>query len=316
MLHRRRITRLLLAAVPLLGLGALAACGSSSASTTPTSDVTAVTPTGDAGPAAVGMEPRADAPSGDASSTDSPSSVATSGCGLANVATGLQSKMITVSGVSRHYQLLVPSAYDASHPTRVVFVFHGLGGDGDQIRAYFGFEAEAAGQALFVYPDGLVVPDQGTTAWAESDLVFFDAMVAEISASHCVDSKRIFVAGHSFGAYMSNLVGCERGDVVRAIAPVSGGLVAAGACKGAVAAWIAHGDQDTTVAQSEGIGARDHWIAANGCAATSKPTAPSPCVAYDGCSPNHPVTWCSFKGGHFPLPAFTQQAIWDFFKVL
>jgi poly(3-hydroxybutyrate) depolymerase len=198
----------------------------------------------------------------------------------------------------------------------LIFVFHGLGGDGDQIRSYFGFEAQAGGQALFVYPDGLVVPAEGETGWDESDLPFFDAMMSEISASHCVDAKRIFAAGHSFGAYMSNLVGCERGDVVRAIAPVSGGLVAAGACKGPVAAWLAHGDMDPIVAQSEGIAARDHWIGANGCASTSKPTTPSPCVAYDGCSANHPVTWCSFPGGHFPLPAFTQQAIWDFFKVL
>ena len=84
----------------------------------------------------------------------------------------------------------------------------------------------------------------------------------------------------------------------------------------AVAAWLAHGDKDPTVAQSEGIAARDHWLTANGCAKTSKATAPSPCVAYEGCSAGHPVTWCSFAGGHYPLPAFTKQAIWDFFKVL
>jgi polyhydroxybutyrate depolymerase len=304
-----------MAALALVPLGA---CGSGGASTTSTSDANPASPTSGAGSTGDSADPGADgsAAASDAPSSDAPSSVATSGCGLANVPTGMQSKMITVSGVSRHYQLLVPSTYDASRPTRLIFVFHGLGGDGDQIRAYFGFEAEAGGQALFVYPDGLVVPAQGTTGWAESDLAFFDAMVSEISASHCVDAKRIFAAGHSYGAYMSNLVGCERGDVVRAIAPVSGGLVAAAACKGPVAAWLAHGDMDTTVAQSEGIAARDHWIGANGCASTSKPTMPSPCVAYDGCSANHPVTWCSFSGGHFPLPAFTQQAIWDFFKVL
>ena len=54
--------------------------------------------------------------------------------------------------------------------------------------------------------------------------------------------------------YMSNLVGCERGDVVRAIAPVSGGIVAS-TCKGPVAAWLAHGASDPVVAQSEGIAA-------------------------------------------------------------
>jgi len=246
-----------------------------------------------------------------------PAPVPTAGCGSANVAKGMQQRTTTVLGVSRHYQLLVPASYDANLPTRLVFVFHGLGGDGNQIRAYFGFEAEAKGQALFVYPDGVAqAVAGGGSGWAESDLSFFDAMVSEISASHCVDAKRVFAAGHSFGGYMSNLVGCERGDVVRAIAPVSGGLVAAGACKGAVAAWVAHGDKDGTVAQSEGVSARDHWLTANGCSSTSKATTPSPCVAYDGCTPDHPVTWCSFAGGHYPLPAFTQKAIWDFFAAL
>lgn len=243
--------------------------------------------------------------------------VATAGCGSTNVAKGMQQKTTTVLGVSRHYQLLVPAAYDAKLPTRLVFVFHGLGGDGDQIRAYFSFEGEASGQALFVYPDGLAQSQAGgATGWAESDLSFFDAMVSEIGASYCVDARRVFAAGHSFGGYMSNLVGCERGDVVRAIAPVSGGLVAAGACKGAVAAWVAHGDKDGTVAQSEGIAARDHWLSANGCASTTKPTTPSPCVTYDGCTASHPVTWCSFSGGHYPLPSFTQKAIWEFFAAL
>lgn len=290
---------------------ALAACSAGGGAPTSTSQAGDAASEGSSGgpgsPGDDGAAPRPDA-GGDAPG------VATSGCGLANVATGMQQKTIMVGGASRHYQLLVPPPYDTTHPTRLVFVFHGLGGDSNQIRAYFGFEAEAGGAALFVYPDGLVQPQFGRTAWAESDLAFFDAMVSEISASHCVDAKRIFAAGHSFGAYMSNLVGCERGDVVRAIAPVSGGLVAAGACKGPVAAWLAHGDADPTVAQSEGIAARDHWVSANKCAATSKPTTPSPCVAYDGCAADHPVTWCSFPGGHYPLPAFTKQAIWDFFK--
>ncbi len=253
------------------------------------------------------------APVGDASAPAPP--VASAGCGKAPGATGLAQATITVLGAARHYQLFVPSAYDASRPTRLVFVFHGLGGDGDQIRAYFGFETEANGQALFVYPDGLAQAAQGgRTGWAESDLAFFDALLAEISSRYCVDAKRVFAAGHSFGGYMSNLVGCERGDVVSAIAPVSGGLVAGGACKGAVAAWVAHGDRDATVPQSEGIAARNHWVTANGCASTTKATDPSPCVAYDGCTAGHPVTWCSFSGGHFPLPSFTQQAIWNFFS--
>ena len=297
----------LLAVLGMTASAALGACSSAGGATATVSPETA-----DGGPTTSDAGGAADGPGADTS--EPPIAVATAGCKATKAPTGLTSKTTTVGGASRRYQLQVPAAYDAGLPTRLVFLFHGLGGNGDQIRSYFSFEAEAAGGAIFVYPDG-VARLQGRTGWAQDDLPFFDAMVSEISASHCIDAKRIFAAGHSFGGYMSNLVGCERGDVVRAIAPVSGGLVA-GTCKGPVAAWLAHGDNDPTVAQSEGIAARDHWASANGCTATTKPTTPAPCVAYDGCSANHPVTWCSFPGGHYPLPAFTKQAIWDFFKVM
>ena len=293
-------------------LALLLLCACSGSSATPASS--AGPRGGDPAASSDGTEPSDGGTPDGGGTVGAPSSVGTGGCGQVGVPTGMQSKTTKVAGKSRRYQLFVPTAYDGSRPTRLVFVFHGLGGDGDQIRSYFGFEADAAGQALFVYPDGLAQAQAGgATAWALDDVAFFDAMVSEISASHCVDSARIFAAGHSYGAYMSNLIGCERGDVVRAIAPVSGGIIA-GKCKGGVAAWLAHGSNDLTVDQSEGVAARDHWIAANGCSATSKPTSPSPCVTYDGCSTDHPVTWCSFAGGHYPLPTFTKRAIWDFFK--
>jgi polyhydroxybutyrate depolymerase len=236
---------------------------------------------------------------------------ASGGCGQPAAASGLLDQAVMVGGVARRYQLFVPTAYDPAVPTRLIFVFHGLGGDGTQIRSYFGFEAQAAGQALFVYPDGL--PRQGgRTAWDVEDLLFFDAMLAEISSTYCVDTARVFATGHSFGGYMTNQVGCERGEVVRAIAPVSGGILG-GACGGPVAAWIAHGDNDDTVPQSQGITARDHWLVANACGTTSSPTTPAPCVSYEGCSEGNPTVWCSFAGGHYPLPAFIKQGIWDFF---
>ncbi len=239
----------------------------------------------------------------------------TGGCGAAGVAAGVQSKTTKVAASDRHYQVVVPSGYDTNRPLDLVFVFHGLRGDGNQIRSYFNLEGHADGKALFVYPDGLPQAQAGgATAWDVSDLAFFDAMRTEISAAYCVDSSRIFAAGHSYGGFMTNLVGCARGDVVRAIAPVSGGLaVGAGACKGPVAAWIAHGDADRTVPTAQGEAARDHWIKENQCASTSAPAAPAPCVTYDGCSAGHPVTWCSPPGGHSP-PSFATRAIWDFFQ--
>lgn len=244
--------------------------------------------------------------------TDAGTPAGTAGCGQA-ATPGLHGVDTMVGGRQRHYQVMVPAGYDAARPTRVVFMFHGLGGDGDQIRSYLAPEAAAQGQALFVYPDGRVIPSAGRTAWEEADLLFFDAMLAEISAAYCVDRDRVFAAGHSYGAYMTNEVGCQRAGVVRAIAAVSGGTLGT-RCIGTTAAWLAHGTNDGTVPQSEGARARDHWRTTNGCASTTTPVAPEGCVTYEGCAAGAPVTWCSFTGGHFPLPAYTLDAIWGFFS--
>lgn len=271
----------------------------------------------DAGTAADGAIPGPlnDAGGGGGDKDANAPSVASRGCGQPGTgSTSLLAKTLKVDGVDRRYQMFVPTGYDVNRPLPLVFVFHGRGGDGNQIRAYLSMEKESSGQALFVYPDGLPQSSQGgATGWSQDDVKLFDAVLADVADSRCVDTKRIFAAGHSFGAYMSNLVGCERGDVVRAIAPVSGGVIP-GTCKGPVAAWIAHGDKDPTVPQSEGIATRERWTKLNGCGSTTKPTSPDTCVAYDDCSAGHPVTWCSFSGGHYPLPAYTRQAIWDFFK--
>ena len=45
--------------------------------------------------------------------------------------------------------------------------------------------------------------------------------------------------------------------------------------------------------------ARDHWQRVNACKATTKPFAPSPCVAYDGCAAERPEVYCEIPGmGH------------------
>lgn len=238
----------------------------------------------------------------------------TSGCGR-TVAAGRVSIETEVAGVRRTYAVVVPDSDDARRPLPVVFVFHGLGGDGSQVRSYMSLESVAGAEALHVFPDGLpTAAAGGRTAWSPSDVGFVDAMLAELGAAYCVDEARVFAMGHSYGAYMTNLVGCERGNVIRGIAPVSGGIVG-GSCRGAVPAWIAHGTSDSTVPASEGSAARDAWLRTNACETSSAPVEPTPCVAYD-CPAGAEVVWCPFEGGHFPLPAFTRGAIWSFFEAL
>jgi poly(3-hydroxybutyrate) depolymerase len=177
-----------------------------------------------------------------------------------------------------------------------------------------------AGAAVIVYPDALPLAGFGNrTGWdlgpEGPDLRFFDAMLAEVGKSECVDLARVFSTGHSFGGYMSNTLGCQRTSVLRAIAPVAGGL-AGGSCMAApLAAWIAHATNDGTVPFAQGEAARAQWTQASGCAATSQPTEPTPCVSFDGCRAGAPVVWCVHMQNH-AWPPFAGAAIWQFFSRL
>jgi poly(3-hydroxybutyrate) depolymerase len=249
----------------------------------------------------------------------------TGGCGMPYAGEPVVEGQLDVDGTARTFVLSVPEGYDPSVPMPLVFAWHGLGGNGNLARLYFGVEDEASGAAIFVYPDALPMGSLGgQTGWelveGGRDVAFFDALLAHLDSGLCIDHERLFSTGHSFGGYMSNALGCFRGDLLRAIAPVAGGPPIAGECTaGSVAAWIAHGTLDEVVPFSQGEQARDTWVAGNGCGASSAAVAPEPCVAYDGCDPDHGVVWCAHdipdQSGHL-WPPFAAAAIWEFFAGL
>jgi len=236
------------------------------------------------------------------------------GCGNTGAPTGVMNNDIQANDKARTYVLSVPESYNASTPLALVFAWHGLGGAGALARQYFGVEEQSAGQAIVVYPNGLIV--MGNTGWDLTtngdDVQLFDAIVAELEEIYCIDSARIFSTGHSFGGYFSNALGCARANVLRAIAPVASGGPFQINCSGALAAWITHGTNDNIVNFSQGEGSRDRWIAENGCTDSSSPVTPTPCVAYDGCTAGADVHWCAHSGLH-EWPGFAAAGIWDFF---
>jgi poly(3-hydroxybutyrate) depolymerase len=177
---------------------------------------------------------------------------------------------VAINGVQRLYLLAVPPEYDASRPYPLVFGFHGSGGDREQLRGYMNVEAPAAGQAIFIYPEGLVVND-GATGWELSnesdDLTFVDTLLAQYESELCIDEKRVFATGHSFGGCMSNTVGCYRGTEFRAIAPVAGcsGGGRNTTCSGRIASLQIHSPKDTSTDYGGAIGACTRYLRANTC---------------------------------------------------
>jgi poly(3-hydroxybutyrate) depolymerase len=198
-----------------------------------------------------------------------------------------------LNGVARGYYVSIPSTYESIEPQRLVFGYHGSGWNGEMMRGYLDMErAPLVSRSVFVYPDG--IDGVWDLSQAGDDMLFFDAIVARMSVDYCVDRSRIFVSGQSFGGMMSNAVGCARGDVVRAIAPIAGsGPHTSSACKGPVAAWIVHGMDDLNVSFASGEKSRDCWAMKNGCSMNMAAVMPTGCQAYQGCSAGQPVICCT-----------------------
>lgn len=233
---------------------------------------------------------------------------ASSGCGLDPAPAG--NATLPVGGMDREYVLALPQAYDKNRPYPLIVAFHGAGLSGPQFRSFFNLVTPVAGDGIVVYPTGT-----GGQWDLRRDVPFVDALLMKLQASYCVDAKRVFATGHSNGAFFTNAIGCQRGDVFRAIAPMSGGQQQqASTCKGQLAVWISHGNADNVVMTSYGTMSRDFWVKRNKCdASMSMPVMPSPCVEYQGCTPGFPVRYCEYAGDHNLMP-MAAQTIWAFFK--
>jgi polyhydroxybutyrate depolymerase len=175
--------------------------------------------------------------------------------------------------------------------------FHGGNSTADYARQTYGLEGGEA--VIYVYPQAGPFAD----AWAGwnvdpagLDFPYFDAVLADLGKRHCVDTKRVFAAGKSNGAFFVNALACYRPNAIRAIATVAGGGPQ-GNCTEAKAAMIIHGSADAAVPISTGLQSRNYWLAANGYSgAPSFPASPPPCVSYPGTL--NPVLWCQHDGGH------------------
>ena len=229
-------------------------------------------------------------------------------------------KTIMVDGVARKYHLRLPAGYDANKPYRTIFSFHGCGGHNDNL---INIQNATGFDAIIIAPEqisGNCFDDQSRMS---KDMVVFDALVQWAQDNLCVDRARIFSIGFSSGSWMTNILGCQRANVLRAKANVSGGFTGAinptQDCKGSVAGIFLHDSSDTQNSIAGGMRARDILLMENGCAMTNKPYTMVPanasglCVQYDNCKPGLPVVWCQTSGiNHDAQQSRSPNLFWQF----
>lgn len=221
-----------------------------------------------------------------------------------------------------------------SGPHDLVLAFHGRTNDAAQARRYFRLD-HALPDAVVVYPQALRASptsfawrDPGDAPDDQRDFALVDAIVEAVGQARCIDLDRVFVVGHSLGAYFANDVACHLGGRVRAVASVAGGVLAP-ACAGGTAALLIHHPDDPLVPFGAGVTARDAFRAANGLdEVTATPVADADlttlrCVAYGPGTPD-PIVWCAHddprspSGRHDPhaWPAAAPAAVAAFFGSL
>ena len=252
-----------------------------------------------------GAEPIVPAPAGVGSPVPSPGCSSTTA-----IASGRFT--IDVAGNPREYILALPEGYDRTRPYRLVFTWHPGGGTAQQTaNNYYGLQGLADNSAIFVSPEGI---DNGWANTGGRDIAFLDAMLDRFQSELCVDQTRVFSTGFSYGGMMSFTLACARADVFRAIAPMSGALYS-GCAEGniPIAMLGFHGTTDTVVPIANGVRARDVIVGRNGCQPEAMAVESDGCLAFQGCSEGHSVTWCEFNGGHMPAPQSAPR-IWDFFS--
>ncbi|KAL2152741.1 hypothetical protein VTH82DRAFT_5926 [Thermothelomyces myriococcoides] len=246
---------------------------------------------------------------------------------------------LTSNGKQRQFYVKLPDDYDNSHPYRLIFTLHALGGTAEQVISgtggylpWYGIPDLASNDtvgAIYVAPNGL---NNGWANQGGEDVAFLEAVIEAVEADVCVDQDLRFSTGFSYGAAMSWTLACALGQRIRAVAALSGSPFISGGCSGAgqtepVAYYGQHGLSDSVLPVSGGREMRDHFAQNNGCDANQN--IPEPAVGsgthvkttLTGCDPDYPVVWVAFDGDHTPQPmdrgatsTFSAVETWEFFS--
>ncbi len=223
------------------------------------------------------------------------------GCGKAvTPAAAGAPRTLQVGSASRTYLLYLPEGYDPAAPIGypVISVWHYSDASAADMTGYYRMQDYARGKAIVVFPNAL---NGNWNPEGTEDLAFFDAMEADLEANFCVNRQRVFAAGFSLGAIMTNAIGCKRSAFVRAIVSASGSFPGDSTRCGKTPALVYHGTFDDAIPVADGVAARDAWRRLNGCGNDPIPVESFGlqglgCIGYGNCD----VAYCEDKGNADP----------------
>lgn len=169
----------------------------------------------------------------------------------------------TFDNLTRNWMEYIPKSYDGIKNLPMVISLHGGGGRGDLIADDNGWKEKAEKEGfIVVFPDG-AIPNgpYGGFNWnifswntAPNDVSFLLSLINHLKTSYKIDSKKVFMTGHSNGASMTNTFAFVHAKELAAIAPAQGSFMTSLGIdpytnpqqpNAPIPVWIWRGDKET-----------------------------------------------------------------------
>jgi endoglucanase len=232
-------------------------------------------------------------------------------------------RTLAVAGTDRSYVLARPAQPSAAR-LPLIIALHADRSNADAFRSGFALEQQVQGAAVVAYLESV---QNSFEYWSlpgrQTEASFVQALIAALDAEGLIRTDRVFMTGLSGGATMTNALACMLGaGTLRAVGAMSGTLYATAAefadppacdLPPALIVWGESDAEEGTEFSSSGIETREKYRGNFSCPASAEThsVAPTPCVAYEGCS--KPLTWCAVPGMGHAQWTEAASAIWSFF---
>lgn len=138
--------------------------------------------------------------------------------------------------VARPYQTVVPSVAVPGNPVPLVVLLHGYTATAPAQSWYFQLNDVALRRGfVLALPDGLT-DSVGSHFWNATDaccnffgstvddVAYLTAVIDDVMKRYTIDPKRIFLVGHSNGAFMAHRLACERSEKIAGIVALAGAV--------------------------------------------------------------------------------------------
>lgn len=252
----------------------------------------------------------------------------------------------------RPFNLQVPASYRSGVAAPLVILLHGYTSSGSRQEGYMKFTPESDKRGfLYATPDG-TADAMGNRFWNATtaccdfygsqvdDEKYLVDIIKTVSAKYTVDPKRVYLIGHSNGAFMSYRMACDHADLIAGIAALNGAMMDdATACRPSrpVSVLNIRSTADDTIVNNGGVIAGHaypstdvtvgDWVKLDGCASATPDTS-APLIdlesqvsgldtsinRYPGCRNSTVELWRIRDAGH--IPRFTENFVPDVMNFL